>query len=129
MMETLERVKTALTDIPGITTLKIGLEANLTAADYPILRIVPGRAIPSQLVGARQIELTIYLGLPIQPFDDTPDDDGRVRLEKLYAALFDLEAQVISALATIGCRYTDSILDEDRVDAYKLLAVRARVEG
>ncbi len=129
MIATLEHVKNALATIAGIASLKIGLEANLTASDYPMLRIVPMKATPGEIYGYRTIDLTIYLGLPMQPFDDSPDDEGRVRLEKLYAALFALEEQVIAQIESVGVRYRETILDEDRIEAYKLLAVRGVVEG
>ena len=139
MMTLLESLRDALAAIPGVQSCKIGLEANISPDDYPIIRVVPSQAgaVDSDLDGlpvVRKVETLIYFGAPIQPFDDVPDAGGRVRLEKLYAALFDLEAAIIAALAgelpgVQGVEYRDTITDEDRLETYKLMAVRAEIEG
>jgi len=71
-------------------------------------------------------EALIYFGAPIQAFD-APDAGGRVRLEKLYASLFDMDMSIRGAVVTLGCGVTDTVLDEDRLDTYKLMAVRCVV--
>ena len=133
MMETLESLRDALTAIPGVQSCKIGLEENLTPDDYPMIRIVPGRIAVADtdmdnIVSNRRAETLIYFGMPIQPFDDVPDSEGRVRLEKLYAALFDMESSIISALSALPCAYLETITDEDRLDTYKLMAVRCEIQ-
>lgn len=55
--------------------------------------------------------------------------EGRVRLEKFYAELFALEDAVVEVLAALGAEYEETLLDEDRIDIYKLMAVKAVVEG
>lgn len=72
-------------------------------------------------------EALIYFGAPIQAFDDVPDAGGRVRLEKLYASLFDMDAAIRGAVVALGGGVTDTVLDEDRLDTYKLMAVRCVV--
>lgn len=96
---------------------------------YLLLRIVPSRISNEEMDGERTAELLIYFGLPIQAFDDVPDDDGRVRLEKVYAALFSLEEGIRDALALLNVRYVETITDEDRLDTYKLFAVRCEGMG
>jgi hypothetical protein len=132
MMDVLTVLKNRIAALPGIATCKIGLEDNLTPDDYPMVRIVPSRVEPSANGTRLKMELLIYFGAPVQPFDDTPDAGGRVRMEKLYAALFDIEA-ALRALPRNGdgfaYRYRDTITDEDRLDTYKIMAVRAEVEG
>jgi hypothetical protein len=76
----------------------------------------------------------IYFGMPIQGFDDTPDSGGRVRLEKVYAALFAMEAAILAKCnpppaGVVIIRYLGTITDEDRLDTYKLMAARVEVEG
>ena len=44
MMAALEAVRNALAALPGVTTCKIGMEDNISPADYPLIRIVPGRS-------------------------------------------------------------------------------------
>ena len=68
-------------------------------------------------------EALIYFGAPIQAFD-APDDGGRVRLEKLYASSFEMHAAVRCAVVALGGGVTDTVLDEDRLDTYRLMAVR-----
>lgn len=139
MMNVLEKLRDALAILPGVQTCRIGLEANITPADYPIIRIVPSRMAPMNAalggrVIARNGEVLIYFGAPVQPFEDEPDDAGRTRLEKVYAALFEMEAAI---LAVFGAppdgvrvvRYLETITDEDRLDTYKLMAVRCEVVG
>ena len=139
MMQMLEALRDALSAVDGVKTCKIGLEDNISPDDYPIIRIVPSKAsaVDFDMDGLpvlRKVETLIYFGMPIQPFDDTPDADGRTRLEKLYAALFATEAAIITALTSAMpdvqvAQYLDTITDEDRLDTYKLMAVRCEVLG
>jgi hypothetical protein len=139
MMDLLEAIKTSLATIPGVTSCRIGLEDNITPDDYPLIRIVPsnmqpGQATVSGTMLTRRGEILIYFGMPVQPFDDTADGSGRVRLEKVYAALFDLEADILTKLMStpagiLAARYRETITDEDRLDTYKLMAIRCEVEG
>jgi hypothetical protein len=57
------------------------------------------------------------------------DAGGRVRLEKLYSALFDLEAQIRAKLAGGLGMYDETVTDEDRLETYKLMAIRGTVWG
>lgn len=129
MMAALEGLRNALAALPGVATCRIGLEANITPEDYPLIRVVPSRVSDASVIGKSRAEVLIYFGMPIAPFDDTPDTQGRVRLEKLYAALFDMESAVREALATQGGVYRETITDEDRLETYKVMAVRGEVEG
>lgn len=119
----LESLKTALAGLPGVQTCRIGLEDNITPDDYPIIRIVPSQHQREGLA-LMKCEALIYFGAPIQAFDDVPDTDGRVRLEKLYASLFDMDAAIRSTVIAQRGTTLDTILDEDRLDTYKLMAVR-----
>ena len=129
IMTQLEILRDLLALIPGIKTSKIGIEKGMTAADYPMIRIVPTTVGPGDVIGLRAAEVLIYFGKPIEEFDEEPDAEGRVRLEKLYAELFALEETIIEILAVMGGEYEETLLDEDRIDTYKLMAVKAVVEG
>lgn len=49
----LASLKAALATVPDVMSCKIGLEANMTAEDYPMIRIVPSRLMPpGPLTGA-----------------------------------------------------------------------------
>ena len=129
MMALLESIRDALAEIDGVASCKIGLEDNITPDDYPLIRIVPSRLDDMSIDGERTVQMLIYFGLPIAPFDDTPDDDGRVRVEKVYGALFALEEEIIVTLVGQNVRYIETVTDEDRLETYKLFAVRCEVVG
>ncbi len=74
--------------------------------------------------GQRATECLIYFGMPAHEFT--------AGLEALYTDLLALEAALISAAETgSGYRwqYLETIADEDRIDGYKLMAIRAVVDG
>lgn len=113
-----------------VTTARIGLEAGLSPEDYPIVRVVPsvlrGSPLEEQtgISGLRQTECLIYFGEPI-----TEADGG---LEELYRSLFAMEIALIEALPRQGefvAQWAETILDEDRVPGYKLMALRVLVDG
>lgn len=124
-MPVLEALRDLLGAVPGVQTSRIGLEATMTPEDYPIVRIVPSRVGPSEhLAEIRATECLIYFGRPIHEFTDG--------LEALYAELFAMEAALIAALPRSGewvAQWRETITDEDRNDAYKLMALRVQVDG
>lgn len=131
--ETLQAVRDHLGTLAGVTTSRIGLESNMTPADYPIIRIVPGRLSNGPTMARRKIEALVYFGQPIHEFTGEPASQDTTGLEELYAGLLAMESEIISALRTVpggvSCVYLDTILDEDRTDAYKLLAIRCEISG
>jgi hypothetical protein len=60
MMTALEDLRDALALVPGIASCKIGLEANISPADYPMIRIVPSRILDAAALGRRRAEVMIY---------------------------------------------------------------------
>jgi len=130
IMATLEALRDRLELLPGVQSCKIGLEANISPDDYPIIRIVPSDLRPHGTTGYRlDCEALIYFGQPIQPFDDVPDAAGRVRLEKLYAALLDMDLTIRDTVYANSGQCFETVLDEDRLDTYKLMALKVRVVG
>lgn len=128
VMPTLEALRSALAAIQGVTSCKVGLEENICPDDYPIVRIVPSRINAGETYRKRKADVLIYFGVPIQPFDDTADAGGRVFLEKVYAALFSLEESIRAVVRAQGGAYRETITDEDRLETYKMMAVRCEVE-
>lgn len=120
MMDTLETLRARFAALPGVASARIGLEPNIGPADYPLVRIVPDRITPGPSYGKRDVECSIFFGVPIATSEG---------LEAVYTALFDLEAGIIAAVRAHGGRYLETITDSDRLDTYKLMAVRCRVEG
>ena len=123
-MAPLLALRDRLATVTGVVTCQIGIEANMTAEDYPMVRIVPSRASHAAVLGRRQVEVLVYFGSPIHEFSG-----GQ---EALYTAIFALERLLINSAETGTGYYFDyreTIADEDRVDGYKLMAIRAMVEA
>ena len=122
MMDTLTALRDAMALVPGVASCKIGMEANLTPADYPMVRIVPSTVSTGSL-NTRKCEMLIYFGQAIHEFT--------AGLESLYQNLFDMEADLLAAVRGLNLNavYVETVLDEDRVSAYKLMAIRMVVQG
>ena len=130
IMPTLDGLRDALAQLPGVRTCRIGLEANLSPGDYPMIRIVPSDLRPHGTLGTRYLcEALVYFGQAIQPFDDLPDEAGRVRLEKQYAALLAMDGDIRALVESMNGQCFETVLDEDRIDTYKLMALKVRVVG
>lgn len=122
MLAALQAARAALASIPAVASCKIGLEQGITAADYPLIRLVPSRITPGRPYNNRTAECLVYFGM-----DLTGADAGG--LEAVYAALFGLESEIIERLRALGHRYIETITDEDRLDAYKLMTLRVELVG
>mgnify|MGYP000494068992 FL=1 len=120
MMAALEGLRDELAAIDGVASCKVGLEANIGPGDYPMIRLVPARITPGRPYHARECETLIYFGAPIA------NSEG---MEAVYTSLFALEAEILAVLRAQGARYRETITDEDRLDAYKLMAIRADIVG
>ena len=132
--EILTQIKATLATVPDIASCRIGLEANITPDDYPLIRIVPTRMTPKDELGDRaKVELTVYFGDAL-----LESADG---LETVYAGLFALEAQIREAVLftakraaweagqVLTARFIDVLFDEDRLPHYKMMASRFEVGG
>jgi len=111
-------LRDALAELPGLSSCQIGLEANISPEHYPLVRIVPARLTPGRPYGNRTCEVLLYFGARIA------NSQG---LEEVYRGLFALEAAIPDTLRTLGVRYVETITDEDRLDTYKLMAIRAEL--
>ena len=118
MMTTLEALRDALAAVPGVASCRVGLEDNISPADYPLIRIVPNTITPGRPYANREAECSLYFGAPIA---------NSAGLEAVYSALFDLEAQILAVVRAFGGSYLDTITDEDRLPMYKLMVIRARI--
>ncbi len=123
MWTILEAIKTCLLPIPGVVSCKIGIENAISPDDYPMIRIVPTRALHGAALPRKKVEVLIYFGVPL----NEAEAGG---LEAVYAALCSLETAIITALES-GREFTatwqDTVTDEDRLEAYKLFASRFEV--
>lgn len=124
MYSILECVRNELAWILGIKTCRIGVENSLSPDDYPIIRIVPQRISPASVLCKNQYVLQIYFGMPV-----SESDNG---LEAVYASLSDLSESIIMTMqtsTTFSAIWQETLLDEDRVDKYKLGMARFLVEA
>ena len=124
--DTLAALRDHLATLDCVETCRIGLEANMTPNDYPMIRIVPSQIANGPALNRRTVSALVYFGQPIHEFDDG--------LEAQWEALLDMEARLIDAMASPppgvkGLRYRETILDEDRNEAYKLMALRVEITG
>lgn len=71
----LTQLRDSLGAVAGVGTSKIGLEANMTADDYPMVRIVPSKIGDGTVIGQRGTDVLIYFGQPIHEF--TTDLEGQ----------------------------------------------------
>ena len=117
-MNTMEAARDSLATITGVASCKVGLESTISPADYPLIRLVPSRLTPGKPYGNRTIETLIYFGA------QTTKSEG---LETVYDDLFALESAIIAKVQGLGGRYRETITDEDRLDAYKLMTVRCEL--
>jgi hypothetical protein len=118
MITSLEHARDVLADIPGVVSCKIGIEKNLSPADYPMIRLVPSRLSPGRPYSARTIQTFIYFGAAVT------ESEG---LESVYAALSAMELSIIEVLRTLQGRYIATVTDEDRLDTYKLMAIECEL--
>lgn len=118
MMAVLEAARDSLATIPGVKSCAIGIEPNISPADYPMIRLVPSRITVGRPYDKRTCETLVYFGM------NKATSEG---LESVYEALFDLEALIIEKLKALDGRYVETITDEDRLDAFKLMTIRAEL--
>lgn len=119
-MTPLKVARDALATIAGVASCAVGLEANISPADYPLIRLVPSRLEPGKPYSKRSIDTLVYFGMP------RTNSEG---LEVVYEELFWLEEQIIATVRSLGGRYVETLTDEDRLDAYKLMTVRCTLTG
>ncbi len=135
-MAVLNALLIPLAAIPGVNTCRVGLEANLTPDDYPIIRLVPSSLAPDgsgNVHGPRTLSLTMCFGAQLLEATDG--------LSAVYAELFRLDAAIREALLVTAIRdglavgvwrqitYRDTVMDEDRLPHYKIMAARFEVVG
>lgn len=125
MFAALEALRDTMSGLPGVQSCRIGMEATLTPSDYPMVRIVPSKLDELNVRTTRSCECLIYFGVPLHEFEEG--------LEAVYRDLLTMETTLLEAARSrpdrFYVRHVETILDEDRVDAYKLMALRVEVRA
>ena len=111
-------ILTAQAATPPTGSCKVGLEPNISPASYPMIRVVPSRIVPGKPYAGRSIETLLYFGTQTAT---------SVGMETVYENLSTLEGEMLAVLKTLGARYIETITDEDRLDAYKLMVIRCEL--
>ena len=121
---TLDAMKTNLASIKGVKTCAVGLEANITPASYPMIRLVPTQFRKSDKAAHYRIcDLAIYFGLPLV--------EGKTSAETIYKDLIEMETKVIDATRmgdTYRSTYQKTMVSTSEVEHYKLFCVFLEVE-
>jgi hypothetical protein len=119
MWTELAALRDALAVIDGVASCKVGIEQNMSPADYPMIRLVPERVLPGKYKN-RTVELGIYFGA------DKSSSEG---MELVYQTLSELEDSIIAVLKVQGGRFVETITDEDRLDTYKIMLIRCEIDA
>jgi hypothetical protein len=120
----LEVLRDELATVAGVVSAKVGIEAAMTADQYPMIRIEPSAIRYGGLTQTRAVDVLIYFGAPVHEF--TTD------LEGLLAELMGMESAILTRLESsqvVRFDYNETVADEGRVDGYRLMAIRGTVEG
>lgn len=83
-------IRDTLATIPGVATCAIGLEANITPADYPLIRVAPTRLTLPDGVHRRETEVLIYYGAALLEASDG--------LTAVYETLLGMETAIIDQM-------------------------------
>ena len=124
MWNEMAALRTALAAISGVETCKVGIEAGMSPADYPMIRVVPMRLVPGKPYSNRTATVNVYFGANV---GETQDDGSVYGLEYVYKTLSTLEDEIIQVIKAQGHKYIDTVTDEDRLDTFKLMVVRCEV--
>lgn len=126
----LTALRDALAGIDGVETCRVGLEPDISPDDYPLIRIVPSKKdTHTRAVGGRQavarVDVLVYFGAAIE----VQDGDGMLGV---YARLFEIEQAILAVLESppegiLAAQYVETLTDEDAIQTYKMMAVRASV--
>jgi hypothetical protein len=108
-------VKESLEVIPGITSCAIGIEANLTADAYPLIRIVPTLLRDTANNARDTMDVDVYYAQLAQEFD--------AGLQGIYSWLLAQEAAIKDAMLA-SCQgffveYRETQFDEDSLPGVK----------
>ncbi len=120
MLESVLFLKNLLSGIAGVQTCDVDLEPNISANDFPLIRIVAGR---SQR-GDRKIthSITIYAGVDIKKHSG-----GKAA----YIALYGIENAIRATVPKINngklYNWEDTISDEATLGNFRVLAIRYSV--
>lgn len=122
----LASVRDALAEVEDVKTCRIGMEAGITPADYPLVRLVPIQLEDGIARSANNaVEAWVYFGLDCHEFEDG--------LEALYAKLSAVWLQLMDAMRQASgvhsVTHVRTVFDEDRVEAFKLFAIRVKING
>lgn len=124
VFQLLASARDSMAGVDGLATCKVGLERGISPADYPMARVVLSRIGDGENLSDNAAEVQIYFGVPIH--------ESAEGLEAVYAAALDMRQRLLVALWAANdftCVHHETVADEDRIEAYKMFAMRCTIEG
>lgn len=122
----LASVRDALATIADVKTCRIGMEAGITPADYPLVRLVPIQLEDGVARSTNNaVEAWVYFGIDCHEFEDGLEALC-AKLSAVWVRLMDAMRQTSGVHSVVHVR---TVFDEDRVEAFKLFAIRVRIVG
>ena len=118
----LDSMKSKLAVVPGIKTIKVGIETNMAPTDYPIIRLVPSRITGGDPSHFRNCEVLVYFGINLL--------EAQVGLEAVLDRLMNMEQEIVDALSTgsgYKCSFIETLTSAGVVEHYELAVARFKV--
>jgi len=120
MLESVLFLKNLLSSIAGVQTCDVDLEPNISANDFPLIRIVAGRSQRGD--GKITHSITIYAGVDIKKHSGG---------EAAYVALYGMEEAIRMKIPKTDenkiYNWTETISDEATLGSFRVLAIRYAV--
>lgn len=129
MWATIEAAIAAFKKIDGIQSVDVGIEDDISPADFPLIRIEPEKYDPGRPYTHRTGTFNVVFGVPIAASENRTSDASGLRT--VYEQLHTLEAAIINTIrADLDGRYLTTVFFDRRVRVpFKLLAVRCELKG
>ncbi len=127
--DVLVEIKSKLTVISEIDTLKIGMEKGIGAKDCPFVRIVPEINNPSENNnclegGAEDLTFEIIFGFDIK------NKDLELLYQEYYKMEKDIKEVLVNAVYVTGiCNFLHTVTDEDKLANIKTAISRYEIVG
>ena len=125
----LEEIKTKLSLVPNIKTLKIGMEKGVGSKDSPFVRIVPEITVPSidnscLEGGGDDTSVDIIYGF------DTKNKDLELLYDQFYTMEKDIREALVNTSYTSGrCVFISTLTDQDQLVNIKSAIIRFEMLG
>lgn len=108
----------ALAQIPAVASCKIGIEVNITAADYPLIRLVLEDSEDANTLYRESTTLAVYAGCKLFDF---AAGGIEAQYEWLLATDVAIREAITSAPSESLAVWKRSVYDGDQLPGYKVM--------